>query len=230
MDLSTFLRDGQSFSGQFRPFRQEGYMLEHVPPDMDIPNGLCRALSCAFVTYNYSKDDNQPFWLDASIYASKKLFSALGASKTGNYAGYGTIKGGGAQHKKLFDDVARWQSTYQVDGQQSEDEWKTQIQNSLSLVSAQFMNRPLKVLNATESFKADQHLALSPLLKAEPGFYLHSPGGHHMTAAVVRPGKYKFFDPNYGQMKFESGANFRNFVRTYFNRSAFQVWSFSCGA
>jgi hypothetical protein len=79
MDLDEFIKLGRRCEGAFRPFGQGGYMVTHTENKM--PGGLCRALSCAYVTYNHGKDDNLPFWLNPDLYASQKFFSALGASK-----------------------------------------------------------------------------------------------------------------------------------------------------
>lgn len=74
-------------------------MATHTPINESIPGGLCRALSCLFLAYHYGKDDNQPFWVNSDLFASQKLFSALGAKET-NYAGDRAMfktGGGGAQ-------------------------------------------------------------------------------------------------------------------------------------
>jgi hypothetical protein len=224
-----FMADANFFKGVFRPFGQGGYMVAHTSPAKEMPGGLCRALSCAFVTYNYGKDDNQPFWLNSDLYASQKFFSALGA-KEKNWAGeYAMFVKNDDKVTKLHDDLTAWQAKYQAQGAQSEDEWRLQVQNTLDLVSRQFLTQPLKVTGVTPSAKANKHAAMTPILRACPAFFLHSPGGHHMSASVVREKSQKFFEPNFGQVKFADIKQFSLFVRTYYNRVADQAWSFACG-
>jgi hypothetical protein len=229
MDLGTFMRDANYFKGQFRPFGQSGYMVAHTSPAKDMPGGLCRALSCAFVTYNYGKDDNLPFWLNSDLFASPRFFSALGA-KQANLAGEYAMFVKGEKEAKLHDDLTTWQAKFQAQGAIEEEEWKHQIKNTLDLVSKQFLTRPLRVIGSTISTKANKHSEMTPLLRTAPGFFLHSPGGHHMCASVVRENRSKFFDPNFGQVKFADVKQFSLFVRTYYNRDAYQASSFSCGS
>ncbi len=66
---------------------------------------------------------------------------------------------------------------------------------------------------------------LNKLTLANPDFVYVSSGAHAMAIVAIQKGagsKYKFFDPNYGQVVFENAVNLGKFLYMYFQQLGFQ--------
>lgn len=178
---------------------------------LDVRNGICRALSAAYLVRNHTrqaeKDDDFLPDIDRDVirrFGPKNFFTAFDDSKPSGLQG--------ASDKTRFDKMHTAQTRFSRDGPFSREEAVEAAVKTVKLLSNGLMKktRDWSVLHISKGVDA---AAIQ-----SPGFWYMSAGKHAM-AAVFRHPKAKFFDPNYGQIVFDSdgsAATLARFMTAYF--------------
>jgi len=202
-----------------KPFDQRAY-ISSFPFDKDVQDGVCRALSAAFLVRNFSraasKEDDALVDLDVSVFGDKKFFEAFHHPKLNS-----PVKQQSQKDKERWDKIATVQKEY-MKKDMSEQESIDAARKSVNALS----NRMLQYeLHATAITYGEGPAVNVKNMPDETGYWLLSAGGH-MMAVVIRKGgiitKAKFFDPNAGLATFVDVGNLRSFLDDYLRAANYQ--------
>lgn len=180
-------------------------------PKSSVEDGMCRALSAAFVYQNYVAAVNKledPGKIDPNLITTnkregffKQFVSAFGAPSTGE--------------ADRFHQHANLQRKYRQEGRLTEGDLINAAKQTLEELSDNHLQGEQHQTvcyygrGVTETALPDRH-----------GYYLISTG-QHMMAVVCRDSlqgpRIKFFDPNAGQAIFDNVDNARSFLTEYFS-------------
>ena len=199
----------KTYAKSAKPFDQSLYMISigaEIMGDHSKKGGICRALASEFLVHNFKKrNPDAQKGLD-------ELYEALELEDDGDHFFQkfqsGTkAEGKGGKRAQLI-------SKAQVTGEPA-DNTETGKTDGIAKTVAFLSNGQMKLKGKSDVLRAN----IVKLKPEAPSYIYISTGAHAIAVAAVKSKeqtKFKFFDPNYGQVVFSQAMALVRFMHWYF--------------
>jgi hypothetical protein len=191
-------------NGKAKPFKQDNYIMvgEYAAPSgvPDIRKGVCRTLCILYLIKNFFRAGETKYGaLDLQYFANKHFFQAINQNQIPKTA----------EEKGRWTTVAIAQGKGNRSGLIDEAVYLDAMRQSVEDLSHQMLKGTPQV-----SFSAAHDHAKEIDKFSDTTMAIISTGGH-MVAVVNRQKKFKFFEPNNGQVTFTTHQDCLTFVKSY---------------
>lgn len=229
MKFEDFKKMAESCGGSAKDFKQSFYIKRFGSPP-EVVNGVCRALSVAYLVKNYSKavgkqPDTDSDFVDPDMSRDlqvRKFFESFLFARMGNPTASGPLASEDLDlHRRRF----TWIGWVQYNTRRPHKARSIQEANDMEVASV--CGAMSKIGGAMMQHKGQTRFSI-PEEKASTAQFPDGQGfwfinvGAHAVAVCFRSqesgGKAKFFDPNNGQVTFSTYEECRNFMNVFMRK------------